>query len=72
MRFRVKTDSSNYVLLGNDPAPILTCIVHTHDPDVWYEDFTELMIVTLAKKFEVALGHPTGKQQEPKDANDAR
>jgi len=72
MRFRVKTDESNYVLLGNDPAPILTCIVHTHDPDVWYEDFKEVMIVTLAKKFEVALGHPTAKQQEPKDANDAR
>ena len=71
MRFRVKTDVSTYVLLGNDPAPILTCIVHTHDPDVWYEDFKEVMIATLAKKFEVALGHP-GAKQEAKDADNAR
>jgi len=72
MRFRVKTGADQtYVLLGNDPAPILTCIVHTHNPDIWYEDFTELMIITLAKKFEVALGHPQPHQQEQKDAKSA-
>jgi hypothetical protein len=72
MRFRIKTDSSTYVLLGNDPDPILTCIVHTHDPDVWYEDFKEVMIVTLAKKIEVALGHPTAAKQEAESGNNAR
>lgn len=75
MRFRVKTGSDKtYVLLGNDPAPILTCIVHTNDPAVWYEDFIELMTITMAKKFERLFGN---KSQPPEperrhDANDAR
>ncbi len=72
MRFRVKTGTDQtYVLLGNDPAPILTCIVHTHNPELWYEDFIELMIVTLAKKMEVALGHPQPRQKESEDAKSA-
>jgi len=72
MRFRVKTGSDQtYVLLGNDPAPILTCIVHTHDPGVWYEDFIELMIVTLAKKFDRLFGDKQRPPERRPDANDA-
>jgi len=70
MRFRVKTgQDQTYVLLGNDPAPILTCIVHTNNPDIWYEDFIELMTVTLAKKLE-RLFAPIPERKRP-DANDA-
>lgn len=71
MRFRVKTDVDSYVLLGNDPAPILTCIVHTHDPNIWYEDFIELMVVTLSKKFERALGEGAPPKEEAQRANNA-
>jgi hypothetical protein len=71
MRFRVKTgEDQTYVLLGNDPAPILTCIAHTHDPDIWYEDFIELMIITLAKKFERLFGNQN-KPPQPEGRRDA-
>jgi|GraSoiStandDraft_4_1057263.scaffolds.fasta_scaffold85381_3 hypothetical protein len=68
MRFRVKTGTNQtYVLLGNDPAPILTCIVHTHDPAIWYEDFIELMVMALSKKLERRFApHP---QERKPDAN---
>lgn len=72
MRFRVKTGAdSTYVLLGNDRSPILTCIVHTHDPSLWYEDFTELVIMTLAKKLEGRFGAHKPQPQGEHDANNA-
>ena len=72
MRFRVKTGADQtYVLLGNDPAPILTCIVHTHDPALWYEDFIELMTMTLAKKFEALFGAHKPMPEGKRDANNA-
>ena len=75
LRFRVKpnADSSDYVLLGNDPAPILTCIVKMPDTEMWYEDFTEVMIEALARKFMPLYGNRMAKQeaaqQETQDAN---
>lgn len=63
MRFRIKSSGAAYTLLGNEPYPVLTCIVESPDPEGWYEDFTELMVETLAKKFQVALGHGAPRQE---------
>lgn len=78
-RFRIKAAGPTYTLLGNDPAPILTCIVEAPDVETWYQDFAELMVEMLAKKFQTALGHgappQAQEQQQPEGggrANAAR
>lgn len=65
VRFRLSLEfgSNTYTLLGNDPAPVLTCVNTVHNPDIWHQDFTEAMIETLAKKFEAALGTPHPQQE---------
>ena len=73
MRFRIKLSGNDYTLLGNDPAPILTCVSKAYDPDGWHEDFAEAMVETLAKKFARALGGgaPQERQEEGGRANAA-
>lgn len=75
MRFRVKpnADSTDYVLLGNDPSPILTCIVQMPDTEMWYANFTGIVIETLAKRlmplFASRAAVQQERQQEQQDAN---
>lgn len=78
MRFRVKPNaaSTDYVLLGNTPDPILTCIVKMPDTDMWYENFTEVVAEAMAKKLMPLFGNKAVKaqaaQEEAQDANRSR
>jgi len=49
--FRVT--SGQRAILTNVPSAILIYVAQITDPDAWYEDFTELLIEGLAKKFVV-------------------
>lgn len=70
LRFRAKMTSTNYVILGNVPDPVLTYIWRVTNVTLWHEDFVELMIEALSRKFARALiGAPP--QQEKSDANAA-
>jgi len=69
-RFRIKGSQSaaDYVLLGDDPAPVLTCVHSVVDVRVWHNDFIEQMVRTLAKKFQVVLGEgPPAKEKADGD-----
>lgn len=71
--FRANTDVDGlYTILANESPTILTCIKSVFDPNVWHEDFTEMVVQALARKFQVSLGkHMPQHQQEQKDANAA-
>lgn len=71
LRFRAKMNSDGfYVILANEPDPVLIYIWRVTDVDLWHEDFTELMIESLSRKFVRALvgAQP---QQEKKNADAA-
>jgi len=65
--------TQNHVILANVAAAILIYVAQILDPNDWYQDFTELMIQALAKKFETELGRPLPQrphqpqQQAPAD-----
>lgn len=63
--------TTNHVLLCNEANAILIYIAQVLDPNDWYQDFTELMIQALVKKFEVELGRPLPQrpQQQPEREN---
>lgn len=68
-RFRIKTEGNAYTLLGNDPDPILTYVWSVTNVDLWHEDFIEMMIEALARKFSRALGgSPQPQEKEDADA----
>jgi len=64
MRFRAKTASGVYTLLGDDPAPILTSVHSVHDPAVWDNPFIEAVVETLAKKFARSLAPGSVPEQQ--------
>lgn len=70
-RFRIKGSivAQDYVLLGDDPAPILTCVHSVPAVWAWHSDFTEGMVRVLARKFQVLVGPPP---KEEADANNSR
>jgi hypothetical protein len=63
--------TQNHVILTNQVDAILIYIAQILDPDDWYQDFTEIVIEALAKKFEVELGRPMPQrpQQPPQREN---
>lgn len=63
MRFRVKAAAGVLTMLGNDPAPVMTCVHSVHDTALWHNDFVEAMVQTLAKKFQPLMGHPAKEEQ---------
>jgi hypothetical protein len=69
--------TSNHVILCNEANAILIYIAQILDPNDWYQDFTELMIQALAKKFETELGRPLPQrpqrqQQQQEEAGGAQ
>ena len=75
MRFRVKTASGIYTLLGDDPAPILTSVHSVHDTGVWEHPFIEAVVETLAKKLARLGAHGAEPHQaqaeQPQGGRDA-
>jgi len=63
--------TQNHVILSNEANAILIYIAQVLDPNDWYQDFTELVIEALAKKFETELGRPMPQrpQQQPEREN---
>jgi hypothetical protein len=62
--------TTNHVILCNEANAILLYIAQILDPSDWYQDFAELMIAALAKKFETELGRPMPqrpRQQAPRE-----
>jgi len=62
--------TQNHVILSNEANAILIYIAQILDPNDWYQDFTELVIESLAKKFETELGRPMPQrpqQQAPRE-----
>jgi hypothetical protein len=60
----------NHTILSNEANAILNYVGQILDPNVWYQDFSELMIQALAKKFETELGRPMPQrppQQAPRE-----
>lgn len=53
--FRVNFDASMRTILTNESNAILIYIAQVLDPGDWHEEFQELMVMTLAKKFEPEL-----------------
>jgi hypothetical protein len=66
MRFRVKANGA-YTLLGNDPAPLLTCVHSVRDTGLWPEDFRLTMVEALSKKVAPLVG-----AKEVKSADERR
>lgn len=71
MRWRTKAADGVYTLLGDDPAPILTCVHRVNTVDLWEADFTQAMVEILAKKFAQALA-PGAVKEERGDGRDRR
>jgi len=71
MRFRVKDAHGTSVLLGDDPAPILTSVHSVIAVDLWHNDFIEGMVRVLANKFAPALVHGA-VEKEKSDADNPR
>jgi hypothetical protein len=81
MRFRIKPNAAgtNYVILGDDPSPILTYVAKIPDPNLWQDDFAPIMIETMAHRLmplfgsqavkQEAMRQEQRKQQEQSDAN---
>jgi hypothetical protein len=69
MRFRIKTEAGVYTLLGNDPAPVLTCVHSVADTTVWHNDFIDAMTEALAKRLAPLFGQKMAKPRETEDAN---
>lgn len=72
--FRLNFDNSMRSILTNEPGAILIYTSRVLDPDDWHEDFQELMVMTLAKKFEAELAPQQAQmhrqqQQAQKDQN---
>lgn len=63
--FRTQTNASGYTILTDVTEAILTYIWRVTDPDLWHEDFTEMVIRALAQKFSTALA------VRPPERNDA-
>src|SRR5215469_1466829 len=63
--------TQNHVILSNEANAILIYIAQILDPNDWYQDFTELVIESLAKKFQTELGRPMPQrpQQQPPREN---
>jgi hypothetical protein len=69
-RYRIKgTIENKHVLLGDDPAPVLTCVHSVPAVPVWENDFIEAMVRVLAQKFQVGLGEGPPPKEEKADAN---
>jgi hypothetical protein len=66
MRFRVKAKDT-YTLLGDDPAPILTCVHSVRDTELWPEDFRGVMVAALSKRVAPLVG-----AKEVKNADERR
>jgi len=62
MGFRVKTANGVYTILGNDPAPVLSCVHSVPDTTVWEEDFIDLIIVELAQRLAPLFGKVAPRQ----------
>lgn len=71
--FRAKRNgyTQTYTILTNQPEAVLTYIRSVHDPDTWDDDFTEAMIMTLAKKLQPQLA-PQPQRPAPKEQGDGR
>lgn len=63
-------DSTTETILCNVPDAILIYIYPVLDPNIWPNDFTDAMILTLAKKFETALVQRPHMQQRQEQADD--
>jgi hypothetical protein len=74
MRYRFKGSlaAGDYVLLGNDPAPVLTCVHSVTDVRVWPSDFIEAMVGVLHKKFAAALGDMPPQKEQGDGADNRR
>lgn len=53
--FRTNFESGMRSILTNEPNAILIYVTQVLDPNDWQEEFQELMVMTLAKKFEPEL-----------------
>lgn len=69
--FRTQGDLTTgaYTILSNISPTILIYIYRVLDPTLWHDDFTEMMVQTLARKFATALGRQA--PQEEKNADEA-
>jgi hypothetical protein len=55
MRLTYEVSGMKRTILSNVPGAILIYVATVSDPDDWQKDFTELMIMALAKKVEAGL-----------------
>jgi hypothetical protein len=63
--YRLHFDPANNArtILCNDPDAIITYIAAVLDPDNWHNDFTEIIVDALAKKFAVELAPELARQK---------
>jgi hypothetical protein len=65
MRFRIKPNAAGttYVILGDDPSPILTYVAKVPDPNLWQEDFVPVVIEMMAHRLMPLFGSQAVKQE---------
>lgn len=66
-RFNFDADEAAHTVLTNAPDAILTYIARILEPENWHEDFVEIIVEALAKKFQAELA-PTMPRQQNADA----
>lgn len=73
--FRENFSASGRTILTNEPAAILIYIAVVSDPDAWHNEFTEMMIMALAKKVEAEVmpqqaAHRRQQEQQQQERQD--
>lgn len=77
MRFRIKPNDAgtDYAILGNDPAPILTYVAKVPNTELWHEDFITIVIEAMARRLTPLFGSKAVKQvaqqQDQREQSDA-
>ncbi len=69
--FRHTVGSGFETILTNTPNAILTYIVRVQDPDLWQNDFTEVMIQVLGQKMQAEFSKHPVQAQKGQDNADA-
>lgn len=63
--------TQKHVILCNEAGAILVYVAQIFDPNNWNDDFTEIMIETLAMKLKGELGREMPQQERQQDARNA-
>lgn len=66
-----RTNFSMRSILSDAPNAILIYIARVLDPNDWQEEFQELMVMTLAKKFEPELAPQRAMRQQQQQSQNA-